>query len=142
MKSMYQMTICALLVCMVNNLFATVASHVSQTPEIQLTTFSVKDYQHMVGKKLSLRDKIVFHYAKRDLLKKTKTTNQVTLAKAVADTGSSFNLGGFLLGFFLSIFGVLIAILFGRNVLHSAWRGFIVGLVVTGVALLIAKKPA
>jgi hypothetical protein len=142
MKTMYQMTICALLLCMVNNLFATVASHVASTPQIQLTTFSVKDYQQMVGKKLSLKDKIVFHYAKRDLLKKAKTTNQETLAKVVADTGSGFNLGGFLLGFFFSIVGVLVALLFGRNVLRWAWRGFLAGLVLVLAGYLVSKASA
>jgi hypothetical protein len=140
MKSLLKTTIVTLLLLMSHTIFATVLVGNAPTPtattEIQLTNFTVKDYQKMMGRKLSLREKIVFHYAKSDLLKQTKTADRASLGKAVAATDSSFNLGGFLLGFVFSIVGVLVAGLFGKNVLHSAWRGFLFSLLLFGLAII------
>jgi hypothetical protein len=48
------------------------------------------------------------------------------------DPETSFHFGGFLLGFFLGVYGVIIAYLIGeKNVIRSAWWGF-------GIIILIA----
>jgi hypothetical protein len=123
------------------SLFAIVSVHApnNTTADIQLKNFTTKDYQVLIGKKLTLRDKLVFHFAKQELMKTHKTVDQETLHKAVSGIGSDFNLGGFLLGFLLSFIGVLIALLFGGDVLRWAWKGFLIGLLVGLIGWLLGK---
>ena len=94
----------------------------------------------MMGRKLSLREKIVFRFVKSDLLSQSNSVTKADFLKRANETGSGFNLGGFLLGFFLSLLGVLIALLFGKNVVKWAWKGFLVSLVVGIIYYLVNKK--
>ena len=127
-----------------HSIFATVINHASMasSPQtnIQLKHLTAKDYGKMIGKKLSLRDKIVFHFAKKELLTQNATVDRQTLDKAVGYNSSDFNLGGFLLGFILSIIGVLIALLFGGNVLRWAWKGFWISVLVWLIGILIGRN--
>ena len=103
---------------------------------INLTSFKVKDFELMTGKKMSWKEKIVFHFTKQALAHTSKTVDTDTLQKAVAAGNSDFNIGGFLLGFLLGLLGVLIAYLIGGNTPRWAWRGFGIWLIVLLIYLL------
>ncbi len=103
----------------------------STAPAIDLATFKVKDYELMTGKKMTFKEKIVFYFAKRALAHVSKTVDADTLQKKVGMDLSDFSLGGFLLGLLFSLLGVLVALLFGGNAVKWAWRGFLVGLLIT-----------
>ncbi|MBL7818171.1 MAG: hypothetical protein JNL70_24385 [Saprospiraceae bacterium] len=144
MKTILRLTFTFFALFMVGHLPATVALRTATAEHtnknITLTSFSVKDYQKMVGKRLTWQDKIVFHFAKRELMKDSKTVDRETLERAVGSGRSEFNLLGFLLGFILSILGVLIALLFGGNVLRWAWKGVLISLLVGIIYWLVGKK--
>ena len=104
----------------------------------ELSRIKVKDLEAITGTKMKLGDKIGFSIAQKQLrinINADGTINNKKLNKALAkaDGTSDFNLGGFALGFLLSIIGVLIAYLIkGDN--HAArikwaWIGFAVSLV-------------
>ncbi len=144
MKSIAHLLLFTFCLFVTQNLSATVCLHaavpLSTTAEIQLKNFSAKDYQVLVGKKLSLREKIVFHFAKKDLMQTKAVVDRTTLEQKVSSYGSDFNLGGFLLGFILNIVGVLIALLFGGDVLKWAWKGFWISVLVWLIGILIGRK--
>lgn len=144
MKTIVKSSLFSLFLLFSQSMFAIVSvyapSNNAGTAEIQLKNFTTKDYQVLMGKKLTLRDKLVFQFAKQGLMKTHRTVNQETLHKAVSNIGSDFNLGGFLLGFILSFIGVLIALLFGGDVLRWAWKGFLIGLLVGLIGWLLGKK--
>ncbi|HEX8460449.1 MAG TPA: hypothetical protein VF623_03430, partial [Segetibacter sp.] len=61
---------------------------------------SVKDYEALTGKKMNFVERLAFKVEKKRFEKQ--------LRKADAST-EGFNVGGFLLGFFLGLIGVLLA---------------------------------
>ncbi len=98
-------------------------------PSINLATFKVKDYELMTGKKMHLKEKIAFFFAKRALARASKTVDADILQNKVRMDTDDFNIGGFLLGLVFGLLGVLIALLFGNNAFKWALRGFLVWLV-------------
>jgi hypothetical protein len=130
---------CAVQISTAANAMVVVPTETTTPTSITLNQLSMKDYEAITGKKLSFRNKIVFYLTKKELMKKNKTVDKATFDKAFRDESMGFNLGGFLLGFFLSLLGVLIALLFGRKVLRSAWRGFLVGLVLDLILYFVLK---
>ena len=99
-----------------------------------------KEYTEITGKKLNLKDRIVFSMLKNDL-KNTEVdkTETIELNAAMADSNSEFNLGGFLTGFFLGLLGVGLVHIFSRdsNVRRSSWKGFGTWLILLIVLLLV-----
>ena len=75
----------------------------------------------------------------RDNIAPDGSFNSKAIKKAFGDGG--FHLGGFALGFFLSLLGVLIAYLINddnkSSRVWSAWRGFIAGFLIS-VAIVAA----
>jgi len=96
-----------------------------------------KGLSQKLGRKAKLRDKIVLKIVQRKVKRQLKKGEQVNIAEEFIASDRSFNIGGFLLGFFFSLIGVLIAILFGRNAVRSALLGFLVGLIVALLGWLI-----
>jgi hypothetical protein len=144
MKAIAKPILLTALLFMVNSLFATVCVHStsihSTSAKISLTHLSAQDYQAMVGKKMTVRDKIVFHFAKKELMAQSTTVSRADLDKMVGGTSSSFNLGGFLLGLIFSILGVLVSYLFGGDIVKWAWKGFWVSALIWLVGLLIGNN--
>lgn len=97
-----------------------------QTAMMQkITQMSVRDYEQMSGKKMTLGERISFKVLKMRMKKDLRKGN-----KGLFD---DFNVGGFLLGLFLSIIGVLLAYIFSRDSnLHKwSWIGL-------GVSILLS----
>jgi len=111
-----------------------------------LATMKIKEVEQMTGKKMKFKDRIAFKVAQkqvRDNIAPDGTFDTKNLKKAFAkqqkggETG--FHFGGFALGFFLGLIGVLIAYLinddFKSNRTKWAWIG--VGVVVVLSLLLL-----
>jgi hypothetical protein len=83
-------------------------------------------YYELTGKKMKMSQKISLKLAQmkvKKMLKKGKTVDLLSLTKKGIDT-SDFNIGGFLLGVFLFLIGVLIAYLIGGDdLIKWAWLG-------------------
>lgn len=104
-----------------------------------LSRISVKDVQKLTGRKMSVADKIGFRIAQHKLrsnINPDGTVNSKQMQKRMkkmADVTDGFHIGGFALGFFLTIIGVLIAYLINDDKkavrVKWAWIGFAVSLV-------------
>jgi hypothetical protein len=106
---------------------------------LDLSRMSVKDVQNFTGKKMTFGDRMMFKAAQRQLKKSISpdgTINNNRLAKMAkkADVTSGFHIGGFALGFFLFLIGVLIAYLINDDLKSTrvkwAWIGAAVSLVI------------
>src|ERR1039458_7059443 len=100
-----------------------------------LSTIDVKDFEKLSGRHLNFFDKLGFKLAQKKLrnsIKPDGTIDNKRLNKLLelGDHSTGFHLGGFALGFLLSIIGVLLAYVIGgeeevkRNRVKWAWIGF------------------
>jgi hypothetical protein len=93
-------------------------------------SLSPKDIYAGTGKKLSFKEKMGLKIAQKELKTKVKE-NQidentiVDLDKQMGYGESSFNIGGFLLGFILGLIGVGLAHIFSddKDFRRSSWKG-------------------
>jgi hypothetical protein len=121
-----------------SEIFIPIGSSGSVISLLDLSRMSIKDAQAITGKKMSLIDKMGFKAAQRQLKKNINpdgTLNSKKFEKNLKpDVTSGFHLGGFALGFFLTIIGVLIAYLINDEKKPArvkwAWIGFGVSLVI------------
>ena len=105
-----------------------------------LSTISVGDFEQMTGKKLGSVDKAMFKAAQKKIRHSIDKDGNIKnkkiekLYKKHAGVTSGFNIGGFALGFFLFLIGVLIAYLISAddqaNFRKWAWIGAAVSLVI------------
>jgi len=112
---------------------------------MDLSRISVKDYETLSGKKMKMIDKVNFKLRQREL-KKSINNDGTFRDKRVEKFFNRllglgiFNLGGFLLGLFLSLIGVLIAYLITGEGKKSrvtwAWVGAIISAIVWGAVLI------
>ncbi len=112
---------------------------------MDLSQVKVKEFESLSGKKMKFTDKIGFKIAQREL--RNSINNDGTfnskklnkLANKMADGNGGFNIGGFALGFLLSLIGVLIAYVISDDEKAArtkwAWIGFAVSL---AIGLLVA----
>lgn len=106
---------------------------------LDLSRMTTKDVEAFTGKKMKAGEKMGFRaaqYKLRQNINPDGTLNTKKFQKAfkkVDDGTTGFHIGGFALGFFLSIIGVLIAYLINdakkANRVKWAWIGFAVSLV-------------
>jgi hypothetical protein len=100
-----------------------------------------KGYTKLTGKKLNMKDKLGLSLTKRQMKKCVNKDGTVNLEKLKKLDTEGFNIGGFALGFFLSIIGVLIAYLISKgeqpDLVKWAWIGAAVGLVVYLIIILV-----
>ncbi len=93
-----------------------------------------KGYKELTSKNLKLKDKLGLKLTKSQLKKCISKDGTVNMEKMKKVDSSGFNIGGFALGLFLSIVGVLIAYLISKgeqpNLVKWAWIG-------AGVSLII-----
>ena len=101
----------------------------------QLEKFSkmtVKEYETYSGKKMNLFQKLAFKSAQRKAAKQLKAS--------YGEDSEGFNLGGFALGFFLPVVGILLSFLSpDRNFRKWAWWGF---RIFVAVALIVSLAMA
>ena len=102
---------------------------------MELSSITVKDFEKLTGKHLNFIDRIGFKAGQKKLRKSISadgTINNKRLMKFVngdGDHSTGFHLGGFALGFFLGLIGVVIAyVAFGdddvkRNRVKWSWIG-------------------
>jgi hypothetical protein len=113
----------------------------------ELAAISPKSFAGLTGKKMNFAEKVGFKLSQRQLKKcinSDGTVNSKQLAKLSkkADSGGGFHLGGFALGFFLGLIGVLIAYVAFSDDLKSqrikwSWLGLLAALLF-GVLLFVA----
>lgn len=94
----------------------------------ELSQISMKDLQTLTGKKMSFTEKMAFKAAQRKLRQNihadgTLDQGFVKKMENAQDVTSGFHLGGFALGFFLWLIGVLIAYLIndGKKQARVKW---------------------
>ena len=107
-------------------------------------SLSPKDIYSGTGKKLSFKEKMGLKIAQKEL--KTKVKDQqidentiVELDKQMGYGESSFNIGGFLLGFILGLIGVGLAHIFSddKDFRRSSWKGLGAWVILLLVIVLI-----
>ena len=112
---------------------------------LDLSRMKVKDVQNFTGKKMDFADRMAFKAAQRQLKRNISpdgTINNKIFAKAAkkSDVTSGFHLGGFALGFFLSLIGVLIAYLIDDELKSSrvkwSWIGAAISFILFGLLLI------
>ncbi len=120
---------------------------------MDLSVISVKDYEKVSGKHLNFFQKLSFKAAQKKLRNSiapdgTITNKKLTKAMIDGDHSVGFHLGGFALGFFLGLIGVLIAYIIkgdpdvDRNRRKWAWIGFGVYVVLLLIVFLAFASSA
>lgn len=92
---------------------------------------SVKDYEALTGTKMNFAQRLAYKITKKRFAKK--------LEMAAGESSSGFNTGGFALGFFLGLIGVLIAYVFfkDKNLRKWSWIGLGAAPVIVLLAILL-----
>lgn len=99
---------------------------------LDLSKIDVKEFETLSGRHLNFFDRLGFKFAQKKLRKSINddgTINNKRLNKFLAegDHSKGFHLGGFALGFFLGLIGVLIAYIinddYKKNRVKWAWIG-------------------
>ena len=117
---------------------------------MDLAYISTKDFEKLTERKMKLWDKVGFKIAQQKLrnklnddgtIKKDVAKQLTKKANKMAEGESGFHFGGFALGFFLGIIGVLIAYLINddkkSNRVKWAWIAFGIGVVIALLTLLL-----
>lgn len=94
-----------------------------------VTKMSVKDYEVLTGKKMNFIQRLGFKVTKKRFEKKLAMAEGIT---------SGFNIGGFALGFFLGLIGVLIAYIASKDNNLRKWSWIGLGAVLVIVLLATA----
>lgn len=132
-----------------NDIFVPIGNTGQKISLLALSEIKVKDLEKLTGQELKLTQKAGFKLAQRELRKSINADGTIKsqrlnkfLKKYDSETG--FHLGGFALGFFLGLIGVLIAYLAfsdanKRNRVKWTWIGlgsFLVLYILLAVALI------
>jgi len=114
---------------------------------MDLSTISVKDYENLTGRHLKFFDKLALKGAQKKLrhsINSDGTINNKMLLRFTngdGDHSTGFHVGGFALGFFLSVIGLLIAYISGgdedirKNRVKWAWYGVGLNAIILGAIL-------
>jgi hypothetical protein len=113
---------------------------------LDLSTIKKTDLEKLTNKKMGFIQSILFKSTQRKIKNSINKDGFITNKKLLKifvkenDINNSFT-GGFLLGFFLSIWGLLLAYLIKdskqKKRIKYAWIGFAVGTIFFGIAILI-----
>ena len=111
----------------------------------ELAHMKAREYGQLIGHKMNLFDRIGFSIAQRQLrnsINTDGTVNRKALEKLahMRDGETGFHLGGFALGFFLGLIGILIAYLINdekkTNRVRWAWIGLGIWVLIVLIAVL------
>lgn len=114
---------------------------------LNLSQIDIKDFENLSGRHLNFFDRMGFKLAQRKLRKSIDADGTIDNKKLErfleqGDHSTGFHLGGFALGFFVGLIGVLIAYLiedaFKRNRVKWAWIGFGISVVLTIILIAAA----
>lgn len=94
-----------------------------------VTKMSVRDYEVLTGKKMNFAQRLGFKITKKRFEKKLAMADSIT---------DGFNIGGFALGFFLGLIGVLIAYIATKDKNLRKWSWIGLGAVLVIVLLATA----
>ena len=110
-----------------------------------LVKMNSREFAEVIGHKLSLKERIVFRIAQRELRKDMKREGlqsdaTLDVQQMMADGEKGFYFGGFILGMLLGLIGVLIGYLMKKDkaFIRSAWIGW--GVWVALVVILLAAS--
>jgi len=110
-----------------------------------LMKMNSREFAEVIGHQLSLKEKIVFRIAQRELRKEIKREGiqsdaTLDVQQMMADGEKSFYFGGFILGLLLGLIGVLIAYLMKKDkaFIRSTWIGW--GAWVVLLVILLASS--
>lgn len=133
-----------------NQVFVYVGNSNAKISLLEISEISIKDYQKISGKHFNFFERLNFKNAQKKLRKSIKVDgtidNKILKNFSDGDGGgwfSDFNIGGFALGLFLFLPGILIAYLIGgdedirRSRVRWAWTG---AGVFAAIALAILKS--
>lgn len=90
------------------------------------------------GRKPKLKERIVLKLAQRKIKKRINKGESFDIKADYQTATNSFNLGGFLLGFFIPLLGSLLALLFGWD----AFKSSLLGLLCVTIVIVIAVAGA
>lgn len=113
-------------------------SSITNSIEIsEISEYSLKEIQKVTGTKFSLKEKAGFLYAKTKVKKlKRKGYSNQDINNIMAAGDFTFSFVGFILGFFLSLLGLILAwIFFGTTGLKSAAFGMIFSAILLWLAV-------
>jgi len=113
----------------------------------ELSRIGTSDFQQLTGEKMNLFNKLSFKITQHKLrqnINRDGTFSRKAMARFFGgETG--FHFGGFALGFFLGLIGLLIAYLikddYKPNRVKWAWIGFAIGVAISLVIALTSTAP-
>jgi hypothetical protein len=119
----------------------------------QLSQISVKDLQKLTGQKMNFMDKVKFKVAQKKMRNGINPDGTFSSKRVEKEfTGKSkggesgFHFGGFALGFFLGLIGIVIAYVinddYKRNRVKWAWLGFAIGVALSLILFLAVFNSA
>ena len=105
----------------------------------QIIHLTPKEYKKLTGKKMRFGQVLSLKYVQHKIKKQVKRGHPVNMLQVNQDIDATdFSFAGFLLGFLLSIFGVLIAYLIGdRRKIKWSWYGFGFGALMILLVLIL-----
>lgn len=105
----------------------------------QVISLTPREYKNLTGKKMRFSQVLSLKYVQHKIKKQLKSGEPVNLQLVNQDIDATdFSFAGFLLGFLLSIFGVLIAYLIGdRRKIKWSWYGFGFGAIIILLVLIL-----
>lgn len=103
----------------------------------QIDDLRIADLQAMAGVKMTFRQKMAFKIAKAEYQWQKRKGADLNFADHYDHTERHFSIVGFLLGFFLGLIGVLIALLLGGNAFRSSLLGLLCWIIILLIYFLI-----
>ena len=130
-----------------NQIFLPVGNTGKKITLMELSQISLKDFEALTNRKMKFFDRLAFKSGQKKLRKGIEADGTIKKKKLQAFTKqfyggeTGFHFGGFALGFFVGLIGVLIAYLikddYKKNRVKWSWIGFGIGLVLN-IILIIA----
>lgn len=100
----------------------------------QFLGLNAKQIRKATNKKVTFKERVLINLTKAKIIIKKRSGEEVNAEEYYNTAAGGFNLGGFLLGFFLPIIGNIIALLFGANAFRSSLIGTLTALIVGLIA--------
>ncbi len=116
---------------------------------LDLSKIDVNEFENISGRHLKFFDRLGFKLAQKKLRNNINADGTIDSKKLnkfldQGDHSTGFHLGGFALGFFVGLIGVLIAYLINddnkRNRVKWAWIGFGIGVVISVILIAAFLK--